>query len=234
MTSGTGTGTATGTLPPPVGGRRAMPLPASPSGLPTRRRWGRVAVGAVLALLGAWLSMVLVATAGGREETVAMARDVGRGEQIERDDLRVVRVAADPGVETVPGGDLDDLVGTVAGSDLPRGALPSRQQFLDEGARLVSVDEVVVGARLGAAAAPRGEVPPGTPVLVVVRPLASGGSPADATELRGWLRDIGDPIENTGAREVSLVVPVQSAAIVASGAADERIAVVTLEDEGAG
>jgi hypothetical protein len=97
---------------------------------------------------------------------------------------------------------------------------------------LVGPDEVVVGARLGAPAAPRGEVAPGTPVLVVVRPDLTGGVPDQASEVRGWLRDIGDPLANTGAREASVVVPVEEAATVASAAADERIAVVTLEDGG--
>ncbi len=226
------TGTTTGprTLPSP-GSRRAFPLPASPSGLPTRRRWGRVAVGAVLALLGAWLGMVLVATAGGRVETVAMARDVGRGHRVERDDLTVVRVAADPGVETVPADEIDDVVGRVAGSDLPEGALLAHDHLLDEGERLVGPDEVVVGARLGAPAAPRGDVPSGTPVLVVLRPGA-GNDDGELREVPGWLRDIGDPLETTGAREVSVVVPVEAAAEVAAAAADERLAVVTLEDGG--
>jgi hypothetical protein len=226
-------GTASRTLPPPVAGaRRSVPSPGSAGGLPARRRWGRVALGAVLALLGAWLCMVLVATAGGREETVAMARDVQRGQVIERADLTVVRVAADPGVETIAGADVDDLVGRTAGSDLPQGALPAGDQLLDDGDRLVGEDEVVVGARLDAAAAPRGEVAPGTAVLVVVRPGPAGTSPDDATEVPGWLRDIGDPLETTGDREVSVVVPVDAAAVVASGAADERIAVVTLEGGG--
>ena len=87
MTNGTGTGT----LPPITGSRRAVPVPASPSGLPTRRRWGRVAAGAVLALLGAWVAMILVATAGGREETLAMARDVERGPRLERAIVRFQR-----------------------------------------------------------------------------------------------------------------------------------------------
>ncbi|HEX6419019.1 MAG TPA: SAF domain-containing protein [Acidimicrobiales bacterium] len=226
-------GTTAGTLPPATGSRRAAPLPASPTGLPLRRRWGRVAAGAVLALLGAWLCMILVATAGGREETLAMARDVVRGERLDRGDFTVVRVAADAGVRTIPAGDLDELVGLVAGSDLPRGSLPSRDQVLDEGERLVTRDEVEVGARLAAAAAPRGEVPAGTPVLVIVRPGAGAGPrEEEATEVLGWLRDIGEPLENTGAREVSLVVPVQSAATVAAAAADERIAVVIVGDGG--
>ncbi|HET6953511.1 MAG TPA: SAF domain-containing protein [Acidimicrobiales bacterium] len=189
-----------------------------------------MAVGALLALLGAWAGMILVATAGGREETLALAADVGRGEQIEPDDLKVVRVAADAGVATVPAGDRDVVVGRIAASDLPEGSLLSRDQLLDEGARLVTIDEAVVGARLAPGAAPRGEVPPGTPVLVVVGPPGAGGEGEGVTEVSGWLRDIGEPAENTGAREASLVVPASSAAAVAAAAADDRIAVVTLGD----
>jgi hypothetical protein len=221
-------GTTSRTIPLTSVGRRMLPPPTSPAGLPPRRRWGRVAVGGLLALLGAWAGMILVATAGGREERLALAADVGQGQQIERGDLKVVRVAADAGVATVPAGDMGEVVGQVAASDLPKGSLLARGQLLGEGERLVTVDEAVVGARLAPGAAPRGEVAPGTPVLVVVDPPATGGAQGAATEVSGWLRDIGEPAENTGAREASLVVPSSSAATVAAAAADDRIAVVTI------
>jgi hypothetical protein len=63
----------------------------------------------------------------------------------------------------------------------------------------------------------------------VVDPPPNATDPS-ATEVTGWLRDIGDPAENTGTREASLVVPTSSAAQVAAAAADDRIAVVTLGD----
>jgi len=218
---------------PPRTARRAgpAPVPATPSGLPTRRRWGRVALGAVLALFGAWLCMVLVATAGGRKETLALSHDVTRGSVLAREDLKVVRVAADAGVEMIPADDLDEVVGEVVAANLPQGTLLAPGQLLESGERLVGATEAVVGVRLNAAAAPRGEVPSGTPILVVVRP-AVGGDPAPPTEVAGWLRDIGEPLENTGAREASLVVPQEAAALVASAAADERIAVATREETG--
>ena len=176
MNNGSPTATATATSPhrsgtpaTPRGARRATPVPTAPSGLPTRRRWGRVAIGAVLALFGAWLCMILVATAGGRKETLALADDVGRGEVLERGDLKVVRVAADAGVEIDPGRrarrrrgrgrDRRPAPGRPAG---PRPA-PRRGRAAGGGRR---------GRRRGpasAAAAPRGDVPPGTPMLVVIR-----------------------------------------------------------------
>jgi hypothetical protein len=225
----TGNGTASRTVPL-TAGRRVLLPPTSPAGLPARRRWGRVAVGALLALLGAWAGMVLVATAGGREERLALAADVAKGETIERGDLRVVRVAADAGVATVPADAMGEIVGQAAAADLPRGSLLARQQVLGKGERLVTTDEAVVGARLAPGAAPRGDVPPGTSVLVVVQPAPSGGTAGRVREVAGWLRDIGEPAEHTEAREASLVVPSSAAALVAAAAADDRIAVVTLGD----
>ena len=98
-------------------------MPIAPSGLPARRRWGRVAAGGVLALVGAWTAASLYASAGERVEVVVVAGEVDRFEEIARDDLKVVRVAADPGVDTIPGADLDDLVGRVAATDLSDGVL---------------------------------------------------------------------------------------------------------------
>lgn len=229
-----GSTTRTPTAPPLRTAKRPgpAPVPASPSGLPTRRRWGRVALGAVLALFGAWLCMVLVATAGGRKETLALSHDVTRGSVLAREDLKVVRVAADAGVEMIPADDMDSVVGSVVASDLPQGTLLAPGQLLEDGERLVAANEAVVGVRLSASAAPRGEVPSGTPILVVVRPPVTGGDAAPPTEVAGWLRDIGEPLENTGAREASLVVPQEQAGLVASAAADERIAVATREETG--
>lgn len=223
-------GTKGRTVPLGAVGRRALPPPTSPAGLPARRRWGRVAAGALLALLGAWAGMVLVATAGGREERLALADDVMKGQKIERSDLRVVRVAADAGVATIPASATGEIVGQVAATDLTRGSLLARKQLLGHGERLVTTDEAVVGARLAPGAAPRGEVAPGTSVLVVVKPAPSGGTAGRVREITGWLRDIGEPAENTDAREASLVVPASAAAAVADAAADDRIAVVTLGD----
>jgi hypothetical protein len=211
----------------------ALGVPMAPSGLPARRRWGRVAAGGVLALVGAWTAASLYASAGERVEVVVAAGDVGRYEELTRGDLKVVRVAADPGVDTIPGADLDDLVGRVAATDLSEGVLLSNDQLLGRGERVVGRDEAVVGARLGPGSAPRHDLMGGTPVLVVVRP-AQADADAEVVEVEGWLAEVGEPDETTGEREASLVVPAGSAAEVAAAAADQRIAVVALEGVGGG
>jgi hypothetical protein len=192
-----------------------------------------VAAGGVLALVGAWTAASLYASAGERVEVVVAAGDVDRFEELGGDDLKVVRVAADPGVDTIPGADLENLVGRVAATDLSDGVLLSEDQLVEQDARLVAADEAVVGARLGPGAAPRGALAGGTRLLVVVSPEQTA-TDNEPVEVEGWLAEIGEPDATTGEREASLVVPAGSAATVAAAAADERIAVVALEGVGGG
>jgi SAF domain len=216
--------------PPPLSRRRGAmpPVSATPQGLLTRRRWGRFAAGATLALVGGWLFVALYLSAGARVRVLVMADDVGRYEVIEPGDVRVERVAAGPGVETIESGDPDDLVGRVAASDLPEGTLVAPNLLFAADARLVDTDlEGVVGARLAAGYAPDGALDPGTDVVAVIQPDEREGG--TAREVPGWLLEVGDVDDQTRERQVSLVVPRASAAEVASAAADGRVAIVVLE-----
>jgi hypothetical protein len=182
----------------------------------------------MLVLVCGLASVTLWRSAGNREPVVVAAQDVGRGETIEREDLRTALVAAESGVDTIPEGDLDELVGRVAVTELARGSLLSAEEVAGDDDRLVSSDEALVGARLGPGAAPVGDLPSGTEILVVIRPGPSD-SDAEVREVPGWLERLGDRDPNSGAREASLVVPQEDAGDVAAAAADERIAVVGLE-----
>jgi hypothetical protein len=169
----------------------------------------------------------LYRSAGDRRPVLALARDVGRYEQVEPGDLRTVLVGAEPGVELVPEADLDDVVGRVAVTELSQGSLLSPDQVSDRDDHFVGPTEAVVGAKLGAGSAPVGELPAGTRVLVVIRP-GGASRDVDVREIPGWVAELGDRGSN-GTREASLVVPEQSAGDVAAAAAEERIAVVSLE-----
>jgi hypothetical protein len=208
--------------------RAALPAATSAEGLPARRRWARVAAGAVLALLGGWVFASLYVSAGERVEVLAVAHDVDRFDTVDRDDLRTVRVAADPDVDTVDAGDVDDIVGRAAATDLREGSLLSPNQLIARDARLVGDNEAVVGAELAPGDIPEGALAGGIDVMVVLRPAdtAPGG---EVDQVPGWLLEFGDPDENTGDRRVSLVVPEDRAADVAAAASDERVAVVALE-----
>lgn len=206
------------------------PVAAGPDEVPARRSWPRMALGAAFVLGSGLVFAGLYRTAGDREPVLALADDVGRFEPIERSDLRAVLVGAEPGVELVAESELDDIVGRQALTELAQGSLLSPDEVAGEDALLVGDDEAIVGARLGSGSAPVGDIPAGTRVLVVIRPGAVPGD--NIREVPGWLAELGERNPNNGTREASLVVPKSSAGDVASAAAEERIAVVSLEGGG--
>jgi hypothetical protein len=209
--------------------RSALPTGGSAEGLPARRRWARVAAGAALALLGGWVFASLYVSAGERVEVLAVARNVDRFAEIQRDDLRTVRVAADPGVDTVDAGDLDEIEGRVAATDLVEGALLSPNQVLASGERRVAASEAIVGAELGPGDAPQSALSGGVDVYVVVRPSDTGSQQQEALRVQGWILEVGEPDPNTDARAVELVVPQSESSAVTAAAAEERLSLVVLE-----
>ncbi len=206
----------------------STPVTPGPTGLPTRRRWGRVGAGAAAVVAGAWIAAALVTSAGSRTDVVVLADDVGRYETIERSDLRVASIALEPGIDTVAAGDIDDIVGRAAGTELSAGSVLSPQELVPTGQRLVADGEAIVGARLAPGDAPLRDLVRGAAVLVVVRPQA--GSAGEIQSVEGWLLDLGEADATTGERSASLVVPRGDADDVAAAAAEKRISIVALEE----
>jgi hypothetical protein len=205
--------------------RGAVPVERNPSGLPARRRWGRLAIGIGMVLAAVWITVSLVGSAGERTRVVAMARDVGRYETIGRDDLRSVGAALDAGIDWVPATDLDDLLGRVAATELVAGELLSLDQLVPEGQEVLAEGDAVVGTRLTASELPPDVVRPGIAIVVVVRD-ANGG---EVDQVEGSVLRVGDVDASTGERVVSLVVPASAAADVSAAAAEDRVSVVSLE-----
>ena len=210
-------------LSPSHSRRAALAGPRSPGDVPTRRRWGRFAAGMCLALVGGLLFAALYLSAGSRVEVLVAARDIGAYEVIERDDLRIERVAAEPDVATVDGADLDALVGRAAATAVPEGAVIAPDHVFEEDAQVVGDGEVVVGMEVSLAEAPA-TLRTGDSVLLAVEPGA--GSDGPAIEVEGWLVELGDRDENTDALDVSVVVPRPVAVDVGLAAADGRISLM--------
>jgi hypothetical protein len=187
-----------------------------------------VGAGAAAIVAGAWIAAALVTSAGSRSEVVVLADDVGRYETIERGDLRIASLALEPGVDTVSAGDIDDLVGRAAGTDLSAGSVLSPRELVPAGERLVAEGEAIVGARLAPGDAPLRDLARGAAVLVVVRPQA--GSTGDVLSVEGWVLDLGSADATTGERSASLVVPRGDADEIAAAAAEKRISIVALEE----
>lgn len=191
------------------------------AGSPRRRR-GRIAAGAAVMAVSGWLAVAVFASAGSRDEVLVVARPVDRFEQVERDDLRVVRVAADSRVGSVPADRMDDVVGRPASVPLVEGSLLHEDQVLHEDV-VVGDGEAAVGAVLAEEDFPS-TLAAGAEVEVVVRPPA--GSTSGPLTLGAWVLAVEDAERaGTESRRVTLVVPARDVALVSAAASDDRVSV---------
>ena len=107
--------------PTPTGPGR--PAPALVPGGGRQRRWSLALLAVLVTVASALGFVVLWMNAGGREPVLALRRNVTAGQTIEDDDLQVVRVAADPGIDPIASSARDDVVGRPAAADLLAGTL---------------------------------------------------------------------------------------------------------------
>jgi hypothetical protein len=116
---------ASTTLPSrtPASGAPGRPAPALVPGGGRQRRWSLALLAVLVTLASALGFVVLWMNAGGREPVLALRRSVTAGQTIEDDDLQVVRVAADPGIDPIASSARDDVVGRPAAADLLAGTL---------------------------------------------------------------------------------------------------------------
>jgi SAF domain len=115
---------ASTTLPSrPTPGGPGRPAPALVPGSGRQRRWSLALLAVLVTVASALGFVVLWMNAGGREPVLALRRDVTAGQTIEDDDLQVVRIAADPGIDPIASSARDDVVGRPAAADLLAGTL---------------------------------------------------------------------------------------------------------------
>jgi hypothetical protein len=210
------------------GAREVAVAPVAQPGGRSRRRWGRVAGGAIAVVIGAWLFAALYLSAGNRVDVLAVSQPVARFETISRSDLRVVRVSADSGVATVSASELDTVVGRVASTELVAGSLLAPGQVRSRGERLLGSSEAIVGLLLGRGDAPGTQLRRGLAVSIVVRP--SAGTHGDPLEVSGRVFDASAAPLSSGERPVEVVVPKAKAAVVSAAGADKRVTVVALAE----
>jgi len=222
--------------------RRLARLPDGERGvasvvLPVRRqRRGGLALGAVLVALVSGLGFAVWARSmGDRYPVVAAAHTVQAGDVIQAGDLRVVQVAVDRGVSTVPAAQERQLVGKVAAMPLFAGALVTRDEVSRQAP--LGPTDAIVGVLVQPGQAPLAELQVGT-TLEVVQTVGqsdvSGAQPqvlADDARIYAVSTPPGGDTaaaDVAGAVLVSLKVPEsESAAIVSAADADQiRLVVV--------
>lgn len=192
---------------------------------PTKKRWGRMAVGLAAALIGSWVFAAMYMSAGDRTEVLVLTSKVNRLETIDRADLRTVRISSDTNAANVPASRIEEIVGRVAVTDLTEGSILTDSQLLPVGEKLLKPDEAVVGVLLGAGDSQM-NLRRGVPVLLIVRPApgASGGP----VEVTGWVYSSSAEALSSRERPVEVVVPRTQAGVVSAAGAEKRVTIVLL------
>lgn len=152
-------------------------LRVEPPSTGSRRRLPELILG-ILLIAGCALGAVLLAMSGrSRTPVLALDNDVQRGQTIEEDDLATVQLGTDGNVSYLPQGDVETVVGQVALTDLPSGALLT-PEMLGEPVELLEDGDGQVGLTVGLHQMPSLGLAVGDRVNVVVRP--SGEAPSIA------------------------------------------------------
>jgi SAF domain len=214
-------------------GRTSLPAPpAAPVGrLPRRRRWGLVALGVVLVVVGAVVAYLLVVTAGVTHSYLAVSRNVPYGAAIGSGDLTEVNVNAAAGLQPIPASDRDQVLGRHAATDLVPGTLLTRAQLTDQA--IPAPGQHLVGIELKPAQVPARALKPGDAVMLVIVPAASltgvpdpnASTPAKPESIRATVAAATAPATNGNIR-VDVAVNQADGVKVAAMSAAGRIAVV--------
>lgn len=191
-----------------------------------RRQPKWIAAGLLAICLGGLGAAVLYTEAAQSSDVVVLARLVPRGEVVEGADLTVARVGNLIGVSYVSGSEIPALIGKTALADLPKGSLLPADSV---GTPVLPAGSSSVGLTLAPGRIPTGDLPQGTPVMLV--PLE------DARVAPGQQADLPESIPATvltpprpGPDGVSILLDVRVATDRADGvavlAATDRVALV--------
>lgn len=186
-----------------------------------RRDLRLIAIGVLAVCLSALGAVWLYSSATDASSVITVLRTVHRDQVITAADVGLVSVPALPGVATVPGDRLAEVVGQTAHTDLVAGSLLSPVSF---GPPVVSVGMAQLGLRLAPGRVPSAELPPGTAVLLVAV-ARDGGEPPDAPSVPASVASLGIA-QPDGSTLLDVDVPVEHAERVARLAAADQLVLV--------
>lgn len=182
----------------------------------------QLVVAVLLVAVSALAGVVVFSQASARVPVLALANPVERGQMLASEDLRVVYVASDDPVATIPAEDLGSLVGRLAVADLGEGVIVAPGFFAAE--EQLAAGEGVVGLELSPGEYPTMRLAAGDVVDVVatgpMNDRSSGVLAAGAVVFE--VAELG----TQGSRFVSLRMPTETARVVAGAAAGDRVRLV--------
>lgn len=158
----------------------AAPIPV-PRTAPRRRSLAQGALAVLLIIVGALTAAYVAQRIGGTHDFLAMARPVGKGAQISREDLVVVRVNQAVGLRPIPAANAAQVIGKRALMALVPGTLLTLDQVTET--PVPAPGHQLIGLALGEDRMPSASrLSVGAQVLLVVVPERSGGG-QDAPDL---------------------------------------------------
>ena len=157
--------------------RERKPAPAAPSldgdfavAAPKQQsRLPQIALGLLIVAAFGLASLWWFTQATEKDEVLSLAAPIERGEVVEFEDLVVVAINSDDALATIPRSGAGEVVGRVALSDLPAGAILTPSMFA--AADVLEVGEGVVGLDLEAGEIPAIRLVPGDTVSVIMTQL---------------------------------------------------------------
>ncbi|WUI00385.1 SAF domain-containing protein [Spirillospora sp. NBC_00431] len=208
--------------------------------MPRQRRKGMLALAVLLVAVGALLATYVVSSMSDRGSVIMLSRDVPVGTPIAAADVATAMVSVDRDVATIPGSQLQDVVGKIAATDLKRGTLLSVTQL--SGVQSPGQGQQVVPVALQPTQIPARGLAPGDKVLVVVtqgnqqQPQAGAAEPAPNApagpgDVQGTVDRVGQP-DADGRIVVDLLLAAQAGPSVARQAAAGKIALVVMPRRG--
>jgi len=200
---------------------------ASPAGHKAHRSRTRIALGLLVIVLCVLATASLFSSTNDRAQVLTVRRGVPAGHIIANADVGVARVSVGPDVRTTPASERDHVVGHVAAVTLVAGSLLVADDV--SSAMAVPGGMAVVGAALKAGQYPVA-LAPGDNVRLVetASPSALGNSVAPVDRGRATVLEVAHSQNGQDALSVSLLVPLDAAAVVANDGAAGRLSVVVV------
>lgn len=181
----------------------------------------------LLIVLGAATAGLLAVRLDTRDQVLVARRDISAGQQIQRDDLAVTRVAAE-GVQLIPAGQAETVIGRYASSRIDAGRLLDPGMLVQSG--ILTSDKGAVGMALAAGRFPASGLESGDHVQVV-RAVDGSGRVISADAVVGSVNGPSEGVfgsEGSDTTVVTVVVPRGEAAAVAAAAAADQVSLVLL------
>jgi hypothetical protein len=223
----------------PVSATPGGPVAAPHKPRERRVRFGHLALAIAMVVVGALGTTALVVLVSAEGEYLALARDVEYGAQFTEEDLIVVRITNQPGLEPVAAGDRDRVVGNYAAMPLAAGTLLTGDQVTNQP---VPPGQVRVGITLRGDRLPAQPLRDGALVLLVATTTAAVPPGQPAPPPRTWQATVvGEPRGADGGilrgggsatTTIDVVVAERDAPAVATHAANNELVVVVLPGQG--